>query len=74
MPKIKIIVVGNTKASFLKEGESLYLNRLKQYTPVQWIEVKPEKVTKKALKEKILSLEGRSIEKQFHAKRSYHSP
>jgi len=68
MPKIKIIVVGNTKAPFLKEGESLYLDRLRQYTPVEWIEVKPEKIAKKALKEKLLSLEGRSIEKKFHAR------
>jgi 23S rRNA pseudoU1915 N3-methylase RlmH len=63
MPKIKIIVVGNTKASFLKEGESLYLKRLKQYTPVEWIEVKPEKITKKALKEKLLALEGVPLRK-----------
>ena len=68
MPKIKIIVVGNTKSSFLKTGESLYLKRLKHYTPVEWIEVKPEKITKEALVEKILTLEGRSIEKRFHSR------
>ena len=70
MPKIKIIVVGNTKSSFLKTGESFYLTRLKHYTPVEWIEVKPEKVTKEALVEKILTLEGRSIEKKIPLKRS----
>ena len=66
MPKIKIIVVGNTKSSFLKEGESLYLKRLRQYTPVEWIEVKSEKVTKRTVKERLLALEGRSMEKKFH--------
>ena len=68
MPKIKIIVVGNTKASFLKEGESLYLKRLRQYTPVEWIEVKPEKITKRTIKERLLALEGRSIGKKIHPK------
>ncbi len=66
MPKIKIIVVGNTKASFLKEGERLYLKRLSRYTPVDWIEVKPEKVTKGTVKEDLLASEGRSIERRFH--------
>ena len=68
MPKIRIIVVGNTKASFLKEGELLYLKRLRQYTSVEWIEVKPEKITKGTHKEKLLASEGRSIEKRFHSR------
>jgi len=68
MPKIKIIVVGNTKSSFLKEGESFYLKRLGRYTPVEWIEVKPEKITKGTFKERLLALEGRSIEKKFHSR------
>ena len=67
MPKIKIIVVGNTKSSFLKEGESLYLKRLKHYTPTEWIEVKPEKVTKGTRKEGLLTLEGRAILKRIHS-------
>ena len=66
MPKIKIIVVGNTKSSFLKAGESFYLKRLMPYTPVEWIEVKPEKVTKGTFDKRILALEGRSIEKKIH--------
>ncbi|EFK09057.1 putative rRNA large subunit m3Psi methyltransferase RlmH [delta proteobacterium NaphS2] len=68
MPKIKIIVVGNTKSSFLKTGESLYLKRLKHYTSVEWIEVKPEKATKGTLIERVLTVEGRSIEKRFHSR------
>ena len=68
MPKIRIIVVGNTKSSFLKEGESFYLKRLKRYTPVEWIEVKPEKITKGTHKEKLLASEGLSIEKKFHSR------
>ena len=68
MPKIRIIVVGNTKASFLKEGEALYLKRLRRYTPTEWIEVKPEKITKGTLKEKLLASEGLSIRKKFHTR------
>jgi len=68
MPKIRIIVVGNTKASFLKEGESLYLKRLKRYTPIEWIEVKPEKVTKGMPTERLLASEGHSIEKKFQSR------
>ena len=68
MPKIRIIVVGNTKSSFLKEGETLYLKRLRRYTPIEWVEVKPEKITKGTLKERLLALEGLSIEKKFHAR------
>lgn len=68
MPKIKIIVVGNTKSPFLRAGESFYLKRLRLYAPIEWIEVRPEKVTKGTLEKGILALEGRSIEKKFHSK------
>ncbi len=68
MPKIKIIVVGNTKSPFLKAGELFYLKRLRLYTPLEWIEVKPEKVTKGMPEKRILALEGRSILKKFHTK------
>ena len=68
MPKIRIIVVGSTKASFLKEGESLYLKRLRGYAPIEWIEVKPKKITKGTHKEKLLASEGLSITKKFHTR------
>ncbi len=65
MPKIKIIVVGNTKSSFLKEGEQFYLERLRRYTDTEWVEVKPQKVRKGRSSEEILAIEGQSIEKKF---------
>jgi len=67
LPKIKLIVVGSTRSSFLKEGELFYLKRLNRYTPTEWIEVKPQKVTKGRSKEEILRVEGRSIEKKYQA-------
>ncbi len=65
MPKIKIIVVGNTKSSFLKEGEQFYLERLRRYTDTEWVEVKPQKVRKGRSSKEILTIEGQSIEKKF---------
>ncbi len=65
MPKIKIIVVGNTKSSFIKEGEQFYLERLRRYTDTEWVEVKPQKVRKGRSSEEILAVEGQSIEKKF---------
>lgn len=65
MPKIKIIVVGNTKSSFIKEGEQIYLERLRRYTGTEWVEVKPQKVRKGRSGAEILAAEGQSIEKKF---------
>ncbi len=65
MPKIKIIVVGNTKSSFIKEGEQIYLERLRRYTDTQWVEVKPQKVRKGRSGVEILAAEGQSIDKKF---------
>ncbi|MBW1783830.1 MAG: 23S rRNA (pseudouridine(1915)-N(3))-methyltransferase RlmH [Deltaproteobacteria bacterium] len=64
MPRIKFIVVGSTKSSFLKQGELFYLEKLRRYAPTEWVEVKPQKVTKGRSKKEILRVEGRSIEKK----------
>lgn len=65
MSKIKFIVVGSTRSPFLKQGELFYLERLKRYTPTEWIEVKPQKVTKGRSIHEILRIEGQSIEKKY---------
>jgi 23S rRNA (pseudouridine1915-N3)-methyltransferase len=65
MPKIKFIVVGNTRSSFLKQGEVFYLERLRRYAPTEWIEVKPQKVSKGRSREEILKAECLSIEKKY---------
>jgi 23S rRNA (pseudouridine1915-N3)-methyltransferase len=46
MLKIKIIVVDRTRSSFLQDGESFYLKRIRRYAPVDWIEVKPASIKK----------------------------
>ena len=61
MLKIKFMVVDRTRSPFLKEGERFYLERLKRYARVEWIEVRPVKMKKGRTEEEILSKEGRTI-------------
>jgi 23S rRNA (pseudouridine1915-N3)-methyltransferase len=61
MIKIRILVVDRTRSPFLAEGEAFYLKRLKTYAQVEWIEVKPVKMTKGRPQEEILRLEGQAL-------------
>lgn len=61
MIKIRIIVVDRTRSSFLAEGEAFYLKRLQNYAQVEWVEVKPAKMTKGRPEEEILRLEGQAL-------------
>ena len=65
MLKIRFIVVDRTRSHFLKEGEIYYLERLRKYARVEWIEVKPVKIKKGRSTEEILIEEGESIAKRF---------
>jgi 23S rRNA (pseudouridine1915-N3)-methyltransferase len=71
--KLKIIVVDRTRSSFLKEGESFYLERLRKYVRVEWVEVKPAKIRKGTPEEEILSTEGETIARKV-APRDYLVP
>jgi len=64
LSKIKFIVVGGTRSSFLKQGELYYVERLRRYATAEWIEVTPQKVTKGRSREEILRVEARSIAKK----------
>lgn len=61
MLKIKFIVVDKTRAPFLQQGESFYLDRLRRYTQTEWIEVKPVRITKGIQDEDVRRSEGRAI-------------
>lgn len=61
MLKIKFIVVDRTRSPFLKEGETLYLDRLRKYARVEWAEVKPAKIRKGTPDKDILIIEGQNI-------------
>jgi 23S rRNA (pseudouridine1915-N3)-methyltransferase len=61
MIKIRILVVDRTRSPFLAEGEAFYLKRLKNYAQVEWIEVKPVKMTKGRSETEIVTLEGQAL-------------
>ena len=61
MACFKFIVVGPTQASFLKEGEQLYIDRLKHYTRLKWAEVKESKIKKGISDLEILDAEAKAI-------------
>ena len=65
MLKIRIIVVGKTRSPFLKEGETLFLDRLRGYTRVEWIEVRPAKMIKSRSIEEILTEEGDALARKL---------
>jgi 23S rRNA (pseudouridine1915-N3)-methyltransferase len=61
MLKLRVLVVDRTRSPFLKEGESFYLERLRRYAPVEWIEVRPARITKGRMVEEILAEEGQNL-------------
>lgn len=61
MIKIRILVVDRTRSPFLAEGEAFYLKRLQRYAQVEWIEVKPVKMTRGRPEQEIQNLEGRAL-------------
>ena len=65
MLKIKIIVVDRTRSSFLKQGESFYLERLRRYARSEIVVVKPAGIKKGRQTKEILATEGDSIAKRL---------
>ena len=59
--RIRIIVVDRTRSPFLAKGEAFYLERLQNYAQVEWVEVKPVKITKGRPEEESLRLEGQAL-------------
>jgi 23S rRNA (pseudouridine1915-N3)-methyltransferase len=65
--KIKIIVVDRTRSAFLSQGESFYLDRLKRYARIEWLETKPARITKGSPVQRMLDQEGNFITKKLQA-------
>lgn len=59
--KIQLICVGKTERSYLKEGESEYLKRLKHYCSFEKIEIPELKNAKKLSEDQIKTEEGKLI-------------
>lgn len=64
--KVKLITIGRTHASYLQEGEKIYLNRLKHYMPVEKVEIPDLKKTGKLSREELKQKEGEFILKQIN--------
>lgn len=65
MVRIRIIVVDRTRSGFLKQGQSFYLERLRKYVEVEWVEVKPAKIPNEKQAEQLLALEGERISRKI---------
>ena len=59
--KVQLICVGKTERSYLKEGESEYLKRLKHYCSFEKIEIPELKNAKKMSEDQIKAEEGKLI-------------
>ncbi len=65
--KIKIMVVDKTRSSFLAEGETFYLNRLKKYVHAERVEIKPTRIKKGRSSQVVLKEEGQNMAKNLSA-------
>jgi 23S rRNA (pseudouridine1915-N3)-methyltransferase len=65
MLKTKIIVIERTRTSFLRDGESYYLKRIRHYTSVDWVEVKQASIKKGRRPKALLSDEEKGIVRNF---------
>lgn len=63
--KIKLIYVGKTCKSFLKDGEKEYTKRLKRYIPFEVVEIADIKNSKKRSEDEIKNLEAEVILKNI---------
>lgn len=59
--KIKVITIGKTQKSYLKEAEEEYINRLKHYCSIDKLEIPDLRNTKKLRQEEIKNMEGKLI-------------
>ena len=65
--KIKLIVVGKTKKSFLVEGEKEYRKRLRRYLNLEVIELPDVKNAKKKSQEEVKREESKAILSKINA-------
>lgn len=59
--RINVISIGKTKESYLKEGIEIYLQRLKHYTKINWMELDTPKKWVKLPPNELKTAEGNLI-------------
>lgn len=65
MLRLKIMVVGRTRASFLQEGEAFYLKRLRRYVKTDWVAVKASGASRAKPEEEVIREEGLALSKRL---------
>ena len=65
MPRIRIIVVGETRAGFLREGEAFFLERLRHYIPVDWVVSKAAALGKNTTPQSVREQEASTLHKKL---------
>lgn len=65
---IKLICVGKTKETYLKHGIEDYLKRVRRYTPLEYVEVKAGKRSKKSYEPDVQQRECEAIRKALTPK------
>jgi 23S rRNA (pseudouridine1915-N3)-methyltransferase len=63
--RFKILVVGRTRTSFLQEGETFYLDRLRRYVKTDWVEVKAARTTRTKPEAEVIREEGLALSKRL---------
>jgi 23S rRNA (pseudouridine1915-N3)-methyltransferase len=61
MIRLNFIMVDRTRASYIREGEEEYLERIKRFVNCKWTEVKPVKITRGISDEEVIYKEGEHI-------------
>lgn len=59
--RINVISIGKTKEPYLKQGIELYLNRLKHYVKLTWVEIESPKKWTKLPHNELKVAEGKAI-------------
>jgi 23S rRNA (pseudouridine1915-N3)-methyltransferase len=65
MPRIRVIVVGQTRSGFVQEGQAFYLERLRHYIPVEWVVTKAAVIGKNVTHQSVREQEARHIRKKL---------
>lgn len=68
MLRIKVIVVDRTRQPFLKEGEEFYLERVRHYADVEWLEAKPARSSRARPEAEILREEAQNLLRRLSPK------
>lgn len=63
---IKLILIGNTSESYLKEGMAEYFHRIKKYNSIDIVEIKDVKNAKNLSHDELKKKEGQEIQHHLH--------